>query len=84
MGEAVLSPFPNLTYWLCHRRQSWKDARRIFFDYLDVKLNQARVDFKSSQIDEKTTVPEIIFGREEYHGSFPDEELKDELLNLLL
>jgi hypothetical protein len=84
MGEAVLSPFPNFTYWLCHRRHSWKEAHRLFFNYLDVKLNQARVDFKSAQIDEKTTVPEIIFARERSHGSFPDGELKDELLNLLL
>lgn len=83
MGEAVLSPLPNFTYWLCHRRRSWKEAHRLFFEYLDVKLNQARVDFKDAQVD-KTTVPEIVFAREEHHGSFPDAELKDEMLNLLL
>ncbi|PVF99915.1 cytochrome P450 [Serendipita vermifera] len=86
MGEAALSPFPNFTYWLWKRRQEWKSAHKLFFDYLDVRIEQARLDYANERdVDSrKGTVPHIVFAREEYRGPFPMDELKDELLNFLL
>lgn len=84
MGEVALSPFPNLTVMLCRRRQTWKKAHKLFFDYLDAKISQAREDCAGGGEFDKNTVPEIAFATEGRHGSFPDSELKDEMLNFLL
>ena len=85
MGEVALSPFPNLTFMLCRRRKSWKHAHNLFFDYLDTKISQARDGCAGNSDFDANTVPEIAFAAEGRHGgSLPDNELKDELLNLLL
>jgi hypothetical protein len=84
MGEAALSPFPHVTYMLCRRRETWKRAHKLFFDYLDEKIRRSREDCAHGSDFDQNTVPEIAFAGEGRHGSFPDNELKDELLNLLL
>lgn len=84
MGEAALSPFPNFTYWVSHRKSLWKNAHKLFFDYLDVKIAQARADYASGPDAEPTTVPEIVFARDKRRGTLPESELKDELLTFLL
>jgi len=84
MGEAALSPFPHLTYMLCRHRITWKNANKLLNDYLDLKIKQGRDDCASGSDCDKNTVPEIAFSGESRHGLFPDNELKDELLNLLL
>ena len=62
----------------------WRNAHKLFFDYLDLKIGQARADYASSVDTEPTTVPEMVFARDKYRGTFPENELKDELLTFLL
>lgn len=69
---------------LCHRRASWKKAHKLFFDYLDTMIARARQDCTGGCDYDKSTVPEIAFSAEGRHGLFPDNELKDEMLNFIL
>lgn len=84
MGEAALSLFPKLVYWISHHKNLWKNAHRLFFDYLEKCIHQARADFASSPDSEPTTVLDVIFARESRHDTLPENELKDELLTFLL
>ncbi|KAG8831682.1 hypothetical protein FRC17_002772 [Serendipita sp. 399] len=84
MGEAALSPLPKLTYWIRKRQQDWKRAHKLFFDYLEPKINQARSDYVIHGESDQSTVLDVVLSREGHLGTFPDEELKDEMLNFML
>lgn len=84
MGAAANSPLPKVAYWWHKRQKQWKDAYKLFFDYVEDKISEAKADFSSSQTSRQTTVLDIVYSRESYRGLFPEDELKDEILNFLL
>ena len=95
MGEAVLSPLPKISYWFIHRRESFREALRLWDEYVTENLCQTRAKFVSkvgaddpdlsdSSVCEMENIAEMVFKRAEKDGGLPDDELKDEFLTILL
>lgn len=95
MGEAVLSPLPKISYWFIHRRESFREALRLWDEYVTENLNQTRAkfvakveaddpDLSDSSVCEMENIAEMVFRRAEKDGGLPDDELKDEFLTILL
>ena len=94
MGEAVLSPLPKISYWFIHRRESFREALRLWDEYVAENLRQARAkfvtkveedpDLSDTSVCEMENIAEIVYRRAEKDGGLPDDELKDECLTILL
>jgi len=95
MGEAVLSPLPKISYWFIHRRQSFREALRLWDEYVTENLRQSRKRFvakveaedpdqSDSSVYEMENIAEMIYKRAEKDGGLPDDELKDEFLTIIL
>lgn len=95
MGEAVLSPLPKIGYWFIHRRASFREALKLWDEYVTENLYQTRAKFVSkveaddpdlsdSSVCEMENIAEMVFRRAEKDGGLPDDELKDEFLTILL
>ena len=95
MGEAVLSPLPKISYWFIHRRQSFREALRLWDEYVTENLRQSRQKFvakveaedpdqSDSSVYEMENIAEMVYKRAEKDGGLPDDELKDEFLTIIL
>jgi cytochrome P450 len=95
MGEAVLSPLPKISYWFIHRRESFREALRLWDEYVTENLRQTRTkfvakveaedpDLSDSSVCEMENIAEMVYKRAEKDGGLPDDELKDEFLTILL
>jgi hypothetical protein len=95
MGEAVLSPLPKISYWFIHRREGFREALRLWDEYVSENLRQTRTrfvakveaedpDLSDSSVYEMENIAEMVYKRAEQDGALPDAELKDEFLTILL
>lgn len=95
MGEAVLSPLPKISYWFIHRRENFREALRLWDEYVTENLRQSRArfvakveaedpDLSDSSACETENIAEMVYKAAEKDGGLADDELKDEFLTILL
>ena len=95
MGEAVLSPLPKITWWFIHRRENFREALRLWDEYVTENLRQSRARFvakveaedpdpSDSSACETENIAEMVYKAAEKDGGLADDELKDEFLTILL
>jgi len=95
MGEAVLSPLPKISYWFIHRRESFREALRLWDEYVTENLRKSRArfvakleaedhDVSDSSVCDTEDIAEMVYKAAEKNGGLADDELKDEFLTVLL
>jgi cytochrome P450 len=95
MGEAVLSPLPKISYWFIHRRESFREALRLWDEYVTENLRRSRArfvaklaaeepDISDSSVCETEDIAEMVYKAAEKGGGLADDELKVEFLTILL
>jgi c-di-GMP-binding flagellar brake protein YcgR len=95
MGEAVLSPLPKISYWFIHRRESFREALRLWDEYVTENLRQTHtkfvakveaedLDLSDSSVCATENIAEMVYKAAEKGGGLADDEIKDEFLTILL